>query len=191
MRRKRGIFDFYREALGDLPGTAFLPEAPYGRSTRWLTVLTIDPAAFGADREAVRLALEKENIASRPVGKPVRLPPVFRGCRAVGVAVSEELFARGLSPAQLVHHEQEAQEGRDLELRCFRDVDRREVDFVVTEERRPLLPVACTWDDAEVDRGLRYLKARFPEAAAWQVSAVGRQDDVTPEGPRPAHASTV
>ena len=96
VRRKREIFDFYREALGDLPGIAFLPEAPYGRSTRWLTVLTIDPAAFGADREAVRLALEKENIESRPVWKPMHLQPVFRGCRAVGGAVSEELFTRGL-----------------------------------------------------------------------------------------------
>lgn len=96
VRRKREIFAFYREALGELPGFAFLPEAPYGRCTRWLTVLTIDPAAFGADREAVRLALEKENIESRPVWKPMHLQPVFRGCRAVGGAVSEELFARGL-----------------------------------------------------------------------------------------------
>jgi dTDP-4-amino-4,6-dideoxygalactose transaminase len=96
VRRKREIFAFYREALGDLPGIDFMPEAPYGRCTRWLTVLTIDPAAFGADREAVRLALEKENIESRPVWKPMHLQPVFRGCRVVGGAVSEELFARGL-----------------------------------------------------------------------------------------------
>ncbi len=46
---RRRNFDFYREHLGDLPGIAFMPEAPWGRHTRWLTCLTIDPAAFGAD----------------------------------------------------------------------------------------------------------------------------------------------
>lgn len=40
---KRRIFDYYQQALGDLPGIDFMPEAPWGRSTRWLTVLTIDP----------------------------------------------------------------------------------------------------------------------------------------------------
>ena len=59
---RRRIFGWYRERLGDLPGLSFMPEAPYGRATRWLTVIEIDPVAFGADREAVRLALEAENI---------------------------------------------------------------------------------------------------------------------------------
>ena len=44
VRRKREIFEYYRLALGDLPGIAFMPEAPWGRSTRWLTVITVDPA---------------------------------------------------------------------------------------------------------------------------------------------------
>ena len=44
--------------------------------------------------------------------------------------------------------------------------------------------VECKWDDAPVDRGLRYLKTRFPAAEAWQVSAVGTKDYVTPEGIR-------
>ncbi len=48
--------------------------------------------------------------------------------------------------------------------------------------------VECKWSDAEVDRSLRYLKARFPEAAAWQVSAVGRKDHLTPDGIRVAPA---
>jgi predicted AAA+ superfamily ATPase len=86
-----------------------------------------------------------------------------------------------------VHFEQDAR-GRDLELRYFRDTDGREVDFVVAEGRRPLLLVEAKWSDAEPDKGLRYLKARFPEADAWQVSAVGRKDFVTPEGIRVAPA---
>jgi uncharacterized protein len=86
-----------------------------------------------------------------------------------------------------VHFRQDA-EGLDLELRYFRDRDGREVDFVVVEGRRPRLFVECKWSDSEVDRGLRYLKTRFPEADAWQVSAVGHKDYRTPEGIRVAPA---
>jgi hypothetical protein len=82
-----------------------------------------------------------------------------------------------------LHLEQDA-EGRDVDLRYFRDVDGREVDFVVLEGRRPTRLVECKWDDAPVDRGLRYLKQRFPEAEAWQLSAVGTKDFVSPEGIR-------
>ena len=82
-----------------------------------------------------------------------------------------------------VHFEQDAL-GRDLELRYFRDTDGRETDFVVVEGRRPQLLVECKWGDAEIDRSLRYLKARFPQAEAWQISATGSKDYVTPEGIR-------
>ena len=93
---RRRNFEWYVELLGDLPGIDFMPEAPYGRCTRWLTCLTIDPAWFGATREDVRLALEAENIEARPVWKPMHLQPVFAGCRVIGGAVSEELFEKGL-----------------------------------------------------------------------------------------------
>jgi dTDP-4-amino-4,6-dideoxygalactose transaminase len=73
-----------------------MPEAPYGHATRWLTVIQLDPVAFGADREAVRLALEAGNIESRPVWKPMHLQPVFASARRVGGAVAEGIFARGL-----------------------------------------------------------------------------------------------
>jgi predicted AAA+ superfamily ATPase len=86
-----------------------------------------------------------------------------------------------------VHFEQDTK-GRDLELRYFRDVDGREVDFVVTERRRPALLVECKWSEAEADRGLRYLKARFPSAEAWQLSATGVKDYQTREGIRVAPA---
>jgi dTDP-4-amino-4,6-dideoxygalactose transaminase len=80
VQRKREIFEYYRQALGDLPGIEFMPEAPWGRHNRWLTVMLIDPKQFGASREDVRLALEAENIESRPVWKPMHLQPVF-DCR--------------------------------------------------------------------------------------------------------------
>jgi len=93
---RRENFEHYQRELGDLPGLEFMPEAPWGRCTRWLSCLTIDPEAFGATREDVRLALEEENIEARPVWKPMHLQPVFEGCRVHGGKVAEELFQRGL-----------------------------------------------------------------------------------------------
>ncbi|MEA2166103.1 MAG: uncharacterized protein QOK37_4230 [Thermoanaerobaculia bacterium] len=86
-----------------------------------------------------------------------------------------------------VHFEQDSQ-GRDLELRYFRDVDGREVDFVVVERKTPLLLVECKWADAPIDKSLRYLKTKFPAAAAWQVSATGTKDYQSGEGIRVSHA---
>jgi dTDP-4-amino-4,6-dideoxygalactose transaminase len=114
VNKKREIFDYYETALKDLPGFEFMPEARYGRSNRWLTVLLISPEEFGADREDVRLALEEENIEARPVWKPMHMQPVFQvgglkvqglrlkarkgkyRARVVGGEVSEDLFNRGL-----------------------------------------------------------------------------------------------
>jgi pyridoxal phosphate-dependent aminotransferase EpsN len=93
---RRRNFDAYRAALGDLPGLSFQPEAEWGRHTRWLTCILIDPPVFGADREAVRLALEAENIEARPLWKPMHLQPVFATCHVAGGAVAERLFEQGL-----------------------------------------------------------------------------------------------
>jgi dTDP-4-amino-4,6-dideoxygalactose transaminase len=96
VQARRRNFDHYQRELGSLPGVEFMPEAPYGRCTRWLTCLTIDPDAFGATREDVRLTLEAEDIEARPVWKPMHLQPVFDGCRVIGGPVSERLFELGL-----------------------------------------------------------------------------------------------
>jgi pyridoxal phosphate-dependent aminotransferase EpsN len=93
---RRRNFDFYRQTLGDLPGLEFMPEAPWGRHSRWLTTLTIDPVEFGRDREAVRLALESEKIEARPVWKPMHRQPVFAGYECLERGVADELFDRGL-----------------------------------------------------------------------------------------------
>lgn len=93
---RRRIYSIYREGLGDLPGVAFMPEAKYGRATRWLTAMTIDPKEFGASREDVRLALAAENIEARPVWKPLHLQPIFSEYRVRGGAVAEDIFEHGL-----------------------------------------------------------------------------------------------
>ena len=55
-----------------------------------------DKGAPGVDRERVRLALERENIESRPLWKPMHLQPVFAGCRVYGGEVAERFFRDGL-----------------------------------------------------------------------------------------------
>lgn len=93
---RRRNFEIYQAALGKLPGIKFMPEATFGRATRWLTCLTIDPQAFGADREQVRTLLAEQQIETRPVWKPLHLQPVFADCETIGGTVAEDLFARGL-----------------------------------------------------------------------------------------------
>ncbi len=87
---------YYQSALKDLPGLEFMPEADYGRCTRWLTCITIDPKIACTNREQVRLAMERENIEARPVWKPMHLQPIFKDCKVYGGAVSEALFDHGL-----------------------------------------------------------------------------------------------
>jgi pyridoxal phosphate-dependent aminotransferase EpsN len=94
--RRREINAYYEAALGNIPGIDFMPEAPYGRSNRWLTCLTIDNAAIGVSNEDIRLYLEHQNIECRPVWKPMHMQPVFKECRIVGGMVSEDIFGRGL-----------------------------------------------------------------------------------------------
>lgn len=96
IQEKRRVFDAYVQALGDIPGITFMPDAGWGRSTRWLTVITVDPEVFGATPEDIRAALEAEAIESRPVWKPMHLQPVFHGCEYHGTGVAERLFEQGL-----------------------------------------------------------------------------------------------
>ena len=84
---RRRINARYRELL---PDAEFMPEAAYGRSNCWLTCILVD------DPERIRLALEAEDIESRPVWKPMHLQPVFRDAPVYGGEVSARLFERGL-----------------------------------------------------------------------------------------------
>lgn len=93
---RRSNFEDYRAALSDLPGLAFMPEAPTGLSTRWLTCVTIDPRRAGIDREAIRQALERADIEARPLWKPMHMQPVFSECPVYGGTVGRQLFETGL-----------------------------------------------------------------------------------------------
>jgi uncharacterized protein len=77
---------------------------------------------------------------------------------------------------------------RELELRYFRDTDSREVDFIITEDGRPILAVECKWGDDEVSKSLKYFKQRFPDCDAWQISMVGTKDYLSRENIRVSNA---
>jgi dTDP-4-amino-4,6-dideoxygalactose transaminase len=94
--RRRDVFRRYAEGLGDLPGLSFMPEPDWARSSRWLTAMLVEPAGFGADREALRQGLAAEGIESRPVWKPLHLQPAFRRSPRAGGQVAAGLFERGL-----------------------------------------------------------------------------------------------
>jgi dTDP-4-amino-4,6-dideoxygalactose transaminase len=89
-------FKIYQQALGNLPGVEFMPEADYGTSTRWLTCLTFDSDVSGIDREKVRLRLLEQQIETRPVWKPLHLQPVFANCECIAGEIAEDLFNKGL-----------------------------------------------------------------------------------------------
>lgn len=88
-------------------------------------------------------------------------------------------------------HYQQDVEGRDVELRYFRDIDLREVDFVMTLDGQPMSFVECKLTPGPVGKGLSYLRARFPQVDSWQISASGDTDYVNRDGIRVSHAMTL
>ena len=96
VKRRREIFQYYSENLEGIPGLGFMPEPDWSRSNRWLTCITVDPLLTGTTHEQIRLALEAENVESRPLWKPMHLQPVFKDAPAYISGISERLFASGL-----------------------------------------------------------------------------------------------
>lgn len=72
------------------------PEGDVFNSNYWLTCITVEPEEFGASREEIRLALNANNIESRPLWKPMHMQPVFKDAPYYGNGVSERLFEIGL-----------------------------------------------------------------------------------------------
>lgn len=97
VEQRRKNFSFYKEQFGGHPGISFQPEMGNSVSNRWLTSITIDPAKTnGVTREDVRLHLEKQNIETRPLWKPMHMQPVFADAPRFENGVSEKLFKEGL-----------------------------------------------------------------------------------------------
>lgn len=90
--KKRQIFEWYKEFLGDIEEINFMPELPNSRGNRWLTALTFAKT----DYKEVMQALEEINVESRPLWKPMHMQPLFLDAKRVIDGTSEELFEKGL-----------------------------------------------------------------------------------------------
>ena len=96
--RRREIHDLYVKLLAGLKGVKVMcqPEGEGFNSNYWLTCITVEPEEAGFTREDVRLALDEENIESRPLWKPMHLQPVVKDAPYYGNGTSERLFEIGL-----------------------------------------------------------------------------------------------
>ncbi|MDD3774349.1 MAG: aminotransferase class I/II-fold pyridoxal phosphate-dependent enzyme [Sulfurovaceae bacterium] len=90
--KKRQIFEWYKEFLGDIEEIDFMPELPNSRGNRWLSALTFNKT----DYQKVMQALENINVESRPLWKPMHMQPLFKDAKRLVDGTSEGLFGKGL-----------------------------------------------------------------------------------------------
>jgi UDP-N-acetylbacillosamine transaminase len=93
--KKRKIFEWYKEFLGDIEEIEFMPELENSRGNRWLTALTFEKTDFNN----VMKALEEMNVESRPLWKPMHMQPLFKDTRSYVNGTSENLYKKGLCVA--------------------------------------------------------------------------------------------
>lgn len=93
VKARRANYDFYKKELNDIEQISFLDELTGSFSNRWLSCITTPSFE---QREKIRLSLEKENIESRPLWKPLHMQPVFKDCKSYVNGTSEKLFETGL-----------------------------------------------------------------------------------------------
>ena len=89
---RRQIFKWYREILEPIEEIAFMPELSNTQGNRWLTTLTF----AHSDPIRIRLALEEENIESRPLWKPMHMQPLFKDSLCFQNGTAQSLFEKGL-----------------------------------------------------------------------------------------------
>jgi dTDP-4-amino-4,6-dideoxygalactose transaminase len=96
INKRREIFQFYKNELKDIEEIQFLEEPQGYFSNRWLTTILVNPTHSNITRETIRLALEQDNIESRPLWKPMHMQPIFSTYAFYGNGTSEKLFDKGL-----------------------------------------------------------------------------------------------
>lgn len=92
--KRRANYDYYITAFKDLPELSFQKEPEGYLSNRWLTAVLLQSKEFSVD--AIRMQLQKEEIESRPVWKPLHLQPVFASAPYFGGTVAESIFYSGI-----------------------------------------------------------------------------------------------
>jgi dTDP-4-amino-4,6-dideoxygalactose transaminase len=93
IEKKKYIFEFYRRELGQLEGVKFMPINEWNEPNYWLSCITLSGKIRPLD---IIEALEKENIESRPIWKPLHIQPFFAKYDFIGTGVSEKIFENGV-----------------------------------------------------------------------------------------------
>jgi dTDP-4-amino-4,6-dideoxygalactose transaminase len=93
VEKKNYIFNFYKRELGRLEGVEFMPSNDWNEPNYWLSSMTLSGKVRPID---IMEVLEKENIESRPIWKPMHKQPFFEMYDFIGTDVSEKLFMNGV-----------------------------------------------------------------------------------------------
>ncbi|PWU67165.1 DegT/DnrJ/EryC1/StrS family aminotransferase [Gracilibacillus dipsosauri] len=93
VEKKKYIFEFYKKELGHLEGVSFMPINTWDQPNYWLSSIILNGDIKPID---IFKALEKENIESRPIWKPMHLQPYFENYEFIGKGISEKLFEQGV-----------------------------------------------------------------------------------------------
>ena len=98
VRKRRNIFKRYKESLKEFEGLKFLAERKNSKSNRWLTTMTIDEKKTGFSNHRLIKNLEKENIESRPIWKPMHMQKLYKSCDYIKrkIDISASLFDKGI-----------------------------------------------------------------------------------------------
>jgi dTDP-4-amino-4,6-dideoxygalactose transaminase len=91
--KKKYIFEFYKRELGELEGVKFMPENEWGEQNYWLSCITLSGKVKPID---IIETLEKENIESRPIWKPMHMQPFYEGYDFIGGDVARSIFENGV-----------------------------------------------------------------------------------------------
>lgn len=91
--KKKYIFEFYKRELIGLDGIQYMPINDWNEPNYWLSCITLNGSVKPID---IMEALEKENIESRPIWKPMHMQPVFKKYDFIGEGVSEKIFESGV-----------------------------------------------------------------------------------------------
>jgi len=93
VEKKREIFDYYKKKLGKLSGVKMMPDNIWNRSNFWLSCMTLSGKVRPLD---IMIALEKENIESRPIWKPMHMQPFFEKDDYIDEGISKDIFENGV-----------------------------------------------------------------------------------------------
>jgi pyridoxal phosphate-dependent aminotransferase EpsN len=96
VEQRRAIAFRYHDAFADLPGIEFMPQAPYGLHTNWLSCFLVDETKFGMSSTGLIHFLGEANVEARAVWKPMHTQPLYQGYECIGGAVAEDLNRRGI-----------------------------------------------------------------------------------------------